>query len=158
MGLYLIFSRSDRDWLWGSILTGIGSIALVFAIRGLLREESHPPEPPPVLVGIRFTQSRVESTNPSLPYALRVTIQTDKPIQPTALAIECDAPISEGRPSGGGGGWINVRMGVVGSDRQIYFLQFGYPPFLPENPVTVMLVSQTALTVKKVELVPYQSR
>jgi hypothetical protein len=40
LGLYLIFSRSDRDWVWGPILTLIGVVALVFAIKGLLREES----------------------------------------------------------------------------------------------------------------------
>jgi hypothetical protein len=157
LGLYLIFSRSDRDWLWGSILTAIGSIALVFAIRGLLREESRPPETPPVLVGIRFTQSRVESTDPSVPYALRVTIQTDKPIQPTALAIECDAPISVGGyQESGGGAFMKSEMGVVRSNPTIYFLEFGFPPFEPENPIIVTLMSRTALTVKKVELVPYR--
>jgi hypothetical protein len=40
LGLYLIFSRSDRDLFWGPVLTGIGIIALIFAIRGLLQEEA----------------------------------------------------------------------------------------------------------------------
>lgn len=42
LGLYLIFSRSDRDWIWGPTLTVIGIVALIFAVRGLLREEPHP--------------------------------------------------------------------------------------------------------------------
>jgi hypothetical protein len=53
LGLYLIFSRSDRDWVWGPILTVIGVVALIFAIRGLLREESHPEVPKPD-VTLRF--------------------------------------------------------------------------------------------------------
>ncbi|HWN59018.1 MAG TPA: hypothetical protein VNO74_13015, partial [Methylomirabilota bacterium] len=42
LGLYLIFSRGDRDWVWGTTLTVIGIVALVFAVRGLLLE---PPKP-----------------------------------------------------------------------------------------------------------------
>jgi hypothetical protein len=42
LGVYLIFSRSDRDWIWGPILTVIGIVTLTFAVRGLLREQAAP--------------------------------------------------------------------------------------------------------------------
>jgi hypothetical protein len=61
LGLYLIFSRSDRDWVWGTILTVIGIVALIFAIRGLLREESRPEIPKPD-VTLRF----IYATEPAL--------------------------------------------------------------------------------------------
>src|SRR5260221_10298176 len=73
LGLYLIFSRSDRDWLWGPILTVIGIVALVFAIRGLLREESPKPD-----VTLRFVYPKSPAlliVNPSLVVARNIRYQ-----------------------------------------------------------------------------------
>lgn len=113
---------------------------------------SKPPDlPPPVVSEIRFTERRTDSPKKEFPYALQVIIQTNVTIQPTAFKIECDNEIAEGSFFvSGQSALMNVRWGT---DHNVFFFSFGYPPFMPESSVVATLLSKSPIRVKRIERV-----
>jgi hypothetical protein len=149
--------------------TQVGFQSVVEAINGLRSgsKSAPPPKPPPVTQSppvvapvepsislgpsivqhIRASQKRVTSSRDDAPFAIQLTLQSDVPSQPTAFMIECSGPIEEGKFFIAGQG---VMMGVaygVQPDRRHFYFRFQYPPFTPESPIVVTLLSKEDIRV-----------
>jgi hypothetical protein len=116
--------------------------------------KKQPQLPPPVVEHIRYTESRIASSDPSAPYGLQAIIQTDTPIQPVGFKITCDGEITDGNFFVVG---QSVMMGVAkgfSQDKKSFLFSFQYPPVKPETPIVVKLQSRTDIRVTKIEQVP----
>jgi hypothetical protein len=82
---------------------------------------------------------------------LQVILQTDVQQQPTAFIIECDGEITAGEFFMAGQA---VMMGVaygVQPDKKRFYLRVSFPPFTPQSPIVVTLLSKSAVRVTRVE-------
>ena len=118
--------------------------------------EPAPREPlgPPTVEHVRITQRRAPSNKADAPYGLQVILQTDTTIQPAAFKIDCDGQISEGRFFvAGQAAMMSVAHGLS-EDKKTFQFSFRFPPFTPESPIVVTLLSKTDIRVTKVERIP----
>lgn len=109
---------------------------------------------PPILVGMRFTQHRVASDKPEMPYGLEVVVQTDTTIQPVAIVIECNGEISEGHAGLGAGAYTKTKQGVLVDHPNWFLLSWETPAFTPSTPIRATLFSKgpiRAVSVRQVE-------
>ncbi len=134
---------------------------VIAAINALRTGKTPPPPikkptqlPPPVVEHIRYTESRIASSNPSAPYGLQTIIQTDTSIQPVGFKITCDGEITDGDFFVVG---QSAMMGVAkgfSQDKKSFLFSFQYPPVKPETPIVVKLQSHIDIRVTKIEQIP----
>ena len=111
-----------------------------------------PALPPPVVSEFRFTERRTDSVRKDAEYGLQVIIQTTTTIQPASFRIECTGDIADvkffvaGQPA-----MMNMRTDINGN---VAFVSFGFPPFTPESPLVVTLLSKTDIRVKQIDRLP----
>lgn len=125
-----------------------------------LKESSHRPpkqsedkatlqEPHPPIKKLAFVSEEISSPSEKQPYGLRVTIQTNTPINPVHLKVECDGRISEAHVSFAGPTSVMFnKMTTISND--IFEFSFAMPPFTPQTPLIVTLFSRTRIQVQKV--------
>ena len=89
---------------------------------------------------IRWVAEAVPSQRNVLPWGLQVTVQTNVPISPTHIRIECDGAIgdSDFGFAGPTSAMFNVQVGHRGN---LFELYFGGPAFTPQTPLVVKLYS-----------------
>jgi hypothetical protein len=93
-----------------------------------------------------FTQEQTNSTHDDAPFAVRIVIQTTATVQPTSLAIICDSEVAYADSRlGGGANPQRAGDGMVNNDKHIYWIFWGEPPFRPEAPLVLTLMSKTAI-------------
>lgn len=98
---------------------------------------------------IRVTQRNVRPSTPDAPYELQVIIETEVLMNNAGFSIECDGPIVDGRFFVTGQPvMMNVRTTKANST---FAFSFGYPPFTPQSPIVVTLVSKTQIKATKIE-------
>jgi hypothetical protein len=101
---------------------------------------------------IRFTQRRVPSTDPSLPYVLQVIVQTDAPSAPISFEFDCSGPPAKlDFFVAGQGAYMMVSSGVQGNAG---YLKIGYPSLTPDKPLVVTISSKEDLTVQGIKQIP----
>jgi hypothetical protein len=105
---------------------------------------------PPVLVGLRYVESRIPSTIQTLPYGLQVVIQTDKPIQ-GAIGIKCDGPIGYGNFSFAKSEVTASAGGIPPENNSYFMINIQFPDFLPENPIIARLYSEHSIKALAVQ-------
>ena len=149
-----IQATSDDIHKLGAQITD-GFAAVIAAIKGVkappktVQQLSVSPQLPPALVQkLTVTQRRAPSSNPSLPYALQVIIQTNINIQPLGFEFVCDGPV-------GGidffiAGQIVYQMKETGVKGNIAYFKLGYPPLRPETPLVVTLLSKENIRVVEI--------
>ncbi len=152
-------SKDDLKTLGDHMDDGLDRI--VSAINSLAKKTyiSPPSQPPPVQPTlapqhISYTERRIPSSDPEASYGLQIVIQTDATIQPVAFAIFFDGPISKAEDFMAG---ASVRMGYktkLLQDRQAYAFSYTLPPFNPQNPIVVTILSKAAIRVKSIESNP----
>ena len=138
--------KSTRD----GVVSDIKKSPIKVQVEGLQADASAP-----VLVGVRFTEARIPSTNPEAPYGKQVTIQTDRRIEPVAMIIKCNGPISSGSANAGNGTYTNVTTGPVAGDATMFLIAWQSPAFLPETPIIATLFSKENVKVVSVELISW---
>lgn len=100
------------------------------------------PSPSPQVRHLRFTQKRVVSDLPALPFSLQVVVQTDTATQPTTLAIHFDGPVNDGRFFVTGQfTMMNVAM-IFTEDRKTFIMKFAFPAWTPASPIVATVFSQ----------------
>ena len=103
-------------------------------------------EVPKPLRRLIFTQEQTNSTHDDAPFAVKIVIQTTATVQPTSLAIICDSEVAYADSRlGGGANRQRTGDGVVNNDKRIYRIFWGEPPFTPESPLVLTLMSKTAI-------------
>lgn len=147
-------TADDMHGLRNDIVSGferveraIGSLGAQFPPRA----EIHAEPPAAVVQHIQMSERRVPSTRADAPYGLQVILQTDVQQQPTAFIIECDGEITAGEFFMAGQA---VMMGVaygVQPDKKRFYLRVSFPPFTPQSPIVVTLLSKSAVRVTRVE-------
>ncbi len=113
---------------------------------------------PPILADVRIaSQRRTVSTDPNYPYALEIIIQTNQQIQPVAFAVECDGEVGRGSAGFSGSGmYTNVRDGIAAGHNNIFIFQWETPAFSPDMPITVTLLSKTAIRARQLHKLPFK--
>lgn len=112
-------------------------------------DKTTPQEPHPLIKKLAFVSEEVSSPSEKQPYGLRVTIQTNTPINPVHLKVECDGRISEGHVKFAR--LISVMSGKMTTIRNdIFEFSFTMPPFTPQTPLVVTLFSRTRIQVQKI--------
>ena len=115
-----------------------------------------PTQPQPLLAHIRIaSQKVVVSTNPDLPYALEVVVQTDEVIQPVAFVFECDGEVGASQGGIGPGVYTKTKTGIVDGHPNWFAIEWETPAFTPATPMVVTLFSKTAVHVTAVNRFPY---
>jgi hypothetical protein len=115
-------------------------------------KEPQPSFIPPIIEHIRFTQKRVPVPSGGPQFGTQVIVQTDVASQPTTIRLEANGNIEKanffivGQPV-----MMNVRTVI---DHNVFTLSFGYPAFTPESPVVITLLSNSDITITKVERMP----
>jgi hypothetical protein len=114
-----------------------------------------PSPPPPVPASAEapkpvrrfiFTQEQTNSTHDDAPFAVKIVIQTTATVQPTSLAIVCDSEVAYADSRlGGGANRQRSGDGIVNNDKRIYWIFWGEPPFRPETPLVLTLMSKLAI-------------
>jgi hypothetical protein len=103
------------------------------------------------LAHIKFVQRAIPSTDPAMPYASQVIIQTDATISNAAFAIACDNEIENGNFFvSGQGAMMNVQFGVT-KNKKAFVFKFGFPAFAPDTPIVVTLHSKFPIHVLEVK-------
>lgn len=108
------------------------------------------PPPPTIVPNVTMTQRRVPSRNPLTPYVLQVIIQTDASIEPASFVIDCDAEIESATFFVTGQIALVNERHELSADKKAFALRFGAPPFTPETPIVVTLVSRTDVRVSAI--------
>src|ERR1700723_266156 len=115
-----------------------------------------PAAPQPLVAHIRIaSQKTVVSTNPNLPYALEVVVQTDQNIQPVAFIFECDGEVADGQGGVGSGAYMKTKKGNIEGHPNWFAIEWETPAFAPATPMGVTLFSKTAIRVTAVTPIPY---
>jgi hypothetical protein len=106
-------------------------------------------EPKPMLATVRVASQRtVTSTDPNMPYALEVVMQTDQPIEPVAYAVFCSGPVGRGdayTPTGGV--YLQIKNGTINNDPSTFGFEWKSPAFTPDAPIVVRLYSKEYIKV-----------
>ena len=109
---------------------------------------------PGSLTGRKFTFTQEPATSPysDAPYAVRVTIRTNVPMQPASLAIACDEDILHGgyQVTSQHAAVKGLRDGRINNDRRVYWMTFQEPAFEPHRPIVVVLMSAQPIRVLSV--------
>lgn len=129
------------------------------------QQNSHParvalpantPAPAPNLASIRIaSQRQVPSTDPNLPYALEVVVQTDRPIQPVAFALICDGMVGKGDAGFANGGEYSKQKYGVAQDPHAFLFEWQSPAFTPDKPILVTLTSKTYIRAISIQRINY---
>jgi hypothetical protein len=117
-----------------------------------------PPAAPakPNLASIRIaSQKTVVSTNPNLPFALEVVLQTDQTIQPVSFVFMCDGNVGDGHGGVGAGAYMKTKKGIVDGHPDWFLIEWETPDFEPATPMVVILFSATAIHVTEVRRAQY---
>ena len=101
----------------------------------------------PVLVGIRYSQTRIPSTNPEFPYGLKVVVQTDKTIQLSKIVLAFDGDVGYGDFSIADVGMYHGSAGVGIGRPNIFLAQLKSPEIKPETPMIFKVYSKSAIKV-----------
>jgi hypothetical protein len=105
----------------------------------------------PILVGVRYTATKIPSIYPNYPYGLQVVIQTDEPIK-AEFSIVFDGPIGKADSRFiGVMVTTDIRTGVPADHPNVYYMSYGSPQLLPETPLVAYIYSKTAVRVEKLE-------
>ena len=116
------------------------------------RHVSESGEAPKPLRRFIFTQEQTNSTHDDAPFAVKIVIQTTATVQPTSLAIICDSEVAYADSRlGGGANRQRTGDGMVNNDKRIYWIFWGEPPFRPESPLVLTLMSKTAINALSVQ-------
>lgn len=127
--------------------------------EGRANNGTHSPQKPSsnVTYARIVSQKQLFSTNPGLPYALEVIIQTDKTIEPVAFLVKFDGPIGKGNTSiSGDGAYIPITQGVRGEKATNFYFEWLSPPLTPDKIVTIDILSKTyvrAIALNKVKYI-----
>ena len=109
-------------------------------------------KPPIVPEHIRFVTKRIPSPNNSLPYGMQIVLQTDAAMEPTGFAIQCTDEIGDAHFFLAGQTVLIQVLEGFADERKTFLFQFSLPPFSPDSPIVVTLLSKTALSVRAVKL------
>jgi hypothetical protein len=115
------------------------------------KPEAKEPLGPPTVEHVRLTQRRAPSDKAETPYGLQAILQSDTTIQPAAFRLVCDGEISEGRFFIAGQAVIMSMAQGLSRDRRAFEFSFRYPPFTPEAPIIVTLLSKSDIRITRVE-------
>ena len=104
----------------------------------------------PTIENTRLIQRPTISDDPKFPYGLQVIIQSNVTIQPFGVALECDKEVGKVNFFIAGQA-VNMSMmtDIVGPQKNIALLRFGFPPLTPESSLIVTLLSKTQIRVVK---------
>lgn len=125
---------------------------------GPLTGKKHRPEPklPKPIECITKSYEEISSPYEKFPYAIAVTLQTTVPISPVHIRLKCDAPIRQADVSFAPAGAISVsniwnkQMVIKGS---ILDFSFDQPPFTPQRPLVVRILSDSPIKPLSVDRV-----
>lgn len=137
-----------------------GFAKVIAAIDALRTGKPSPPPikkpqlPPPTVEHIRYTESRIASSNPAAPYGLQAIIQTDTTLQPVGFKVTCDGEITNGDFFVVGQPAMMAVATAFSPDKKTFLFSFKYPPVTPETPVVVKLQAKTDIRVTKIEQIP----
>ena len=114
--------------------------------------------PPPLDIRI-VSQEWVPSTNPKYRYQLKAVVQTNTTIQPVAMVFECSEEIGQGWVYyAGETTMLFLKEGnrVLETNPKAYLALFESPPFRPEKPMIVMLLSHQPIKIVRFFQVPFR--
>jgi len=146
----IIATRDDIASLSAGMKDGFTEV--LEAIKGVHARVNKPPEevPPAVVRHLRFTEKRIASNSDKSPYALQVTIQTDVTMQPVSLRVRFDGDIDDAKFfEAGQAVYMNVRTSTQGNT---FAFSFGFPPFPPESPIVVTVLSKSPVRVTQIDI------
>jgi hypothetical protein len=115
-------------------------------------EEAPKVVPPPAIEHILYTQKDVPVPEGGPKYGKQVVIQTDRLIQPTQIRIIATGKIENANFSVVGLPIVMSYRTIIQSN--ILTIGFTYPPFTPESPIVVTLLSNSHIDVASVKLIP----
>jgi hypothetical protein len=152
-------TKDDIEDLGGKVDAGFDRV--VAAVNALAKTKHGEPVEPsglhelvpvPLPEHIRYVERRIPSPDPAAQYGLQVIIQTDANIQPLSLAVVCTGPIEKADNFIVG---VRARMAYsvgLSEDRKIYFMSYQLPPFTPQTPIVVTLLSKSPINVQEIKL------
>lgn len=113
--------------------------------------------PTPIVASVRIaSQLAVASSNPDLPYALEVLIQTTQAIQPVAFLVKCTGEIGDATVGMGAGAYTKTDKGVVEGHPTWYAFEWEAPGFTPDKVIRLTLYSKTFIKVTSFEQFEYR--
>jgi hypothetical protein len=90
------------------------------------------------------------------PYGVEIVVQTDIPIQPAQIHVECDSAIIHAQATIPGTNLIQMETFRQWPDRpNIYEYSFEQPAFAPIRPVSITIWGKEELHITTVKSVPY---
>jgi hypothetical protein len=107
---------------------------------------------------IRLFAEPESSTHRDAPYAKKVTIQTDVPVNPIRLAISCESPLKYGELGHAeeGSMWIDASR-IYEQDRRMFVIDIkspGTPMLRPDAPLVFHLYSDKPINITKLQRGP----
>jgi hypothetical protein len=112
----------------------------------------------PILVGLRFTQTPVQSPREDLPFGKEVVIQTDKTIEPVSMVLICDGEIGAGTAGfAGSAAYTIVSVGPVTGNPKAFLIAWYSPRFTPEAPIIARLFSKQSFRILRLAQIPWTS-
>ncbi len=105
---------------------------------------------------LTIATEEISSPRDDLPYALSVIIQTTVAISPVHIAVTCSGPIVEASitfsPPPGAAAFGSSMFGkVTRINGNVYEFSFNSPPFSPQSPLAVRVLSATRISVTDVK-------
>jgi len=123
------------------------------AATGANTVPTHKAPPPAIPVSkLTYTQEQTSSRREDAPYAIKVVIQTNVPLQPTSIAVKCNMQVAYGEFHMSGPTTFLSAGQVV--DRSVYWFFFDQPTFKPETPIVLLLMAKAPISVIGVDYGP----
>jgi hypothetical protein len=146
---------SLRNHLDDGLATVVDAIHELGGHKSVTRPAIKPAERAPAVVQhLRFTERRVASDKPELPYALQVIIQTDVPVERPRIQIDFSAPIGDGNFFVAGQVLTMMHRTQVSDQQQSFRLAFDFPVWGPQNPIVATILSKQDVHVAGIRNVP----
>jgi hypothetical protein len=142
--------RQDiRDGL-ASVERAIGSLQQSATLQITPTFRIPTPTATPITRHIRYVERETASDVSEYPYSLQVIVQTDIVTQPTALLIQFDGLIGDGKFFVAGQSVMMAVQYSITADHKGFVLKFAFPSWTPESSVVTTVYSKNPVHVVSV--------